>query len=172
MRVSLIRLCIRRLAVQLRFGVFSVIALFFVLLPAGCATGLQKPDISLVGVELVGLNLLEQRFILQLRIKNPNDRALSINALNFDIELNGQHFAKAVSESPVQVPKQGDAVLEIKAVSRLIAVLKQLRDAQKDGRSSVAYRLFGNVLLDGAGSLPFERAGEMPLPALEKLLSK
>ena len=101
---------------------------------AGCAPRLQKPEISLAGIDLVGLGLFEQRFVLKLRIRNPNDVDLPVNALNFDVEFNARHFARGVSDKPVIIPRQGETILEVKTVSRLGDVLKPLRDAQKSGR--------------------------------------
>ncbi|MBL8413857.1 MAG: LEA type 2 family protein [Propionivibrio sp.] len=148
--------------------------LFFVVvsLLAACAPRLQKPEISLAGIDLVGLGLVEQRFVLKLRIRNPNDVDLPVNALNFDVELNARHFARGVSDKPVIVPRQGETILEVKTVSRLGDVLKPLRDAQKNGRERIAYRVFGSVDLEGFGSFPFDRSGDVPMSALEKFAPK
>ena len=145
---------------------------FLVALLAACAPRLQKPEISLAGIDLVGLGLVEQRFVLKLRIRNPNDVDLPVNALNFDVELNGRHFARGVSDKPVIIPRQGETILEIKTVSRLGDVLKPLRDAQKNARERIGYRIFGSVELEGFGSIPFDRSGDVPLSALEKFAPK
>ena len=143
-----------------------------VALLVGCAGRLQKPEVSLAGVELVGLGLSEQRLLLKLRIGNPNDVDLPVNALSFDLELNGRSFAKGVSERPVIVLRQGEALLEVKTLSRLAEVLRELREARKTGSGTLRYRLFGRVELDGSGSVPFDRSGELPLSALEKFVPK
>jgi len=146
---------------------FVVVALL-----AACTPRLQKPEISLAGIDLVGLGLVEQRFVLKLRIRNPNDVDLPVNALNFDVELNARHFARGVSDKPVIIPRQGETILEIKTVSRLGDVLKPLRDAQKNARERIGYRIFGSVELEGFGSIPFDRSGDVPLSALEKFAPK
>lgn len=146
---------------------FVVVALL-----AACAPRLQKPEISLAGIDLVGLGLLEQRFVLRLRIRNPNDVDLPVNALNFDVELNARHFARGVSDKPVIIPRQGETILEVKTVSRLGDVIKPLRDAQKNGRERIGYRVFGSIELEGIGSFPFDRSGDVPLSALEKFSPK
>ncbi len=137
---------------------------------AGCASlsGLtQKPEVTLAGLDLLELGLFEQRFALRLRVQNPNDVELPIRGLTFDVELNGQPFAKGLSDQAVVVPRFGEAVLEVKATSNLGSVLRQLRELRKSGRERVDYRMFGRITLDGLGSLPFERKGEIDTPQFD-----
>ena len=151
-----------------------------VLLLSACAglAGLsQKPEISLAGLDLLELGLFEQRFAMRLRIQNPNEVDLPINGLSFDVELNGQHFAKGLSDKPVTIPRMGEAVLEVTATSNLGSVLKQLRELQKGGgeggqegrQNRVDYRMSGRLSLEGIGSIPFERKGDVQMPAFPLL---
>jgi len=145
-------------------------AYWLVILLAGCAglSGLsQKPEISLAGLELAEFKLFEQRFKMKLRIQNPNDADLRINGLTFDVDLGGQPFAKGLSERAVTVPRLGEAILDVQATSNLGSVLKQLRELKKRGRDRVDYRLSGRVDVDGYGSIPFDRRGDVQMPALD-----
>ena len=143
---------------------------FAAALLAGCAGPLQKPEISLAGVELIGIGLVEQRLLLKLRISNPNDVDLPVKALSFDLDLDGQPFAKGASEQPVVVARHAEAQLDVKVVSRLGDVLKQLRAARENGK--LGYRVHGRVELEGARSVAFDRSGEVPLAALERFVPK
>ena len=145
------------------------LAIFAALL-SGCAGRLQKPEVSLAGVELVGFGLVEQRLLLKLRISNPNDVDLPVKALSFDLDLDGQPFAKGASEQPVIVARQADALLEVKVVSRLGELLKQLRAARRNGK--LGYRVYGRVEVEGSGSVAFDRSGDVPLAALERFAPK
>ncbi len=124
----------------------------------------QDPDITLAGIELVELGLLEQRFIVKLRIHNPNDVALHINGMSFDVELNGTSFAKGLSDKVVTVPRMGETVIEVKATSTFGMVWKQLNQLQKSSHNKVDYRLFGRLFLQGLGSVPFEQKGDVSMP--------
>ena len=137
---------------------------------AGCAAPLQKPEVSLAGVELVGIGLVEQRLLLKLRISNPNDVDLPVKALSFDLDLDGQPFAKGASEQPVTIARQAEAQLDVKVVSRFGEVLKQLRAARQNGK--LGYRVHGRVELEGSGSVAFDRSGEVPLASLERFVPK
>lgn len=145
---------------------FCCLMLLWLAACAGMAGLSQKPEVSLAGLDLLEFGLIEQRFALKLRIRNPNDVALSITGVNFAIELDGQPFASGVSDKAVTVPRQGDAVLEVTATSNLSGVLKQLREFRKGGRA-LDYRLTGRIAVDGLGSLPFERKGELAMPRIE-----
>ncbi|SDH14316.1 LEA type 2 family protein [Nitrosomonas sp. Nm132] len=155
-----------------------ILKLFLVMaaLVAGCTqlAGIKhNPDITLAGIELVEFGLLEQRFILKMRIQNPNDIALHINGITFDVELNGVAFAKGLSDKVVIVPRLGETVMEVKATSTLGMIWKQLGELQKSSRDKVDYRLSGRLFLQGLGSVPFEQKGNVSMPNgaddLEKL---
>lgn len=146
-----------------------------VALLAGCAAPLQKPEVSLAGVELVGIGLVEQRLLLKLKISNPNDVDLPIKALSFDLDLDGQPFAKGATEQPVTIARHADAQLDVKVLSRLGDVLKQLNSARKNGK--LGYRVHGLVELGaersaGPTNVAFDRSGELSLSALERFVPK
>jgi LEA14-like dessication related protein len=141
-----------------------------VALLAGCAAPLQKPEVSVAGVELVGIGLVEQRLLLKLNVSNPNDVDLPIKSLRFDLDLDGQPFAKGVSEQPLTIARHAESQLDVKVVSRLGDVLKQLKAARKNGK--LGYRVYGQVELEGSGRVPFDRSGDVPLASLERFVPK
>ena len=136
----------------------------------GCAVPLQRPEVSLASVELVGLGMVEQRLLLKLRVANPNDVDLTIKALEFSLEVNGEPLASGASERPLRVARQTDAQLDVGAVTRLGDLLKSLRAARR--AAQLSYRVHGRVDLDGYGSLPFDRSGELPHAFLERISPK
>ena len=54
----------------------------------------EKPQVNLAGLEVLDLGLLEQKFVVSLRVTNPNDMALPIDGLKMKLDINGQPFAK------------------------------------------------------------------------------
>ncbi|MCM8596951.1 LEA type 2 family protein [Accumulibacter sp.] len=132
---------------------------------AGLGSLARKPEVSIAGLSLVQARLFEQRFALRLRISNPNDVDLPVNGLSFEVEINGQPFITGLSDKPVTVPRFGEAILEVMATSTAGSALKQLRELQKGGR--IDYRISGRLQLSGIGALPFERRGDLQLPATD-----
>ncbi|HET6488932.1 MAG TPA: LEA type 2 family protein [Syntrophales bacterium] len=131
----------------------------------GCAslmwTG-EKPSVEIVSIMPKEMRLLEQTFTMELRIQNPTDAVLDINGMAFELEINGQPFAKGVSNQSVKVERLSTKVVEVEAYTGLTSILRQLSEARKGGYSSgFRYRLKGSVY---AGSpsfrIPFDEMGE------------
>jgi LEA14-like dessication related protein len=142
-----------------------VLSLAFTGVLAGCAAPFgvsQPPELALSSIEGVDVGLLEQRYRLKLRVRNPNDTDLQVRGLSLAVELNGQPFARGVSDQTVTVPRMGEALLEVSATSSLGSVWRQLREVGKAGTQDLSYRLSGRLSLQGLGSLPFEEKGTLP----------
>ncbi|MCK7492684.1 MAG: LEA type 2 family protein [Comamonadaceae bacterium] len=77
------------------------------------------------------------------------------------MEVNGQTFAKGVSGQTVTVPRFGEAVLAVDAVSNLASVLRQISELSKGGREGIDYRIHGRLATGNFGSVPFESKGEL-----------
>mgnify|MGYP000010558415 CR=1 FL=1 len=105
----------------------------------GCA-GLQPyeetPRVSLVSIQPLDMQMLEQRFALQLRIMNPNDVEIPVEGLSYALEINQREFAYGVSQQAVSIPPYGEALLRVEVISNLLNVMRQLQqmdDAPEDG---------------------------------------
>jgi LEA14-like dessication related protein len=135
------------------------------LLLAGCASlgGYHEPPrVSLVSIEPLDMNLLEQRYALQLRILNPNDVGLPVNGLDYSIEINRREFAYGVSRQSVTIPAHGEALLDVEVVSNLLNLLRQVQDPGADGKQVIEYRVSGKLSLDHSPvRLPFDYSGEL-----------
>lgn len=135
------------------------------LLLAGCAglpLGLEKPGVSIAGIRLLDGNLFEQRFVLALRITNPNRVEIPIEGLNFDLDLNERPFAKGVSNRALVVPRLGEATMEVTVSTGLNAWLKQLGELGK-GRDKADYRIRGRLVTGNFGGFDFDRRGQVDL---------
>ena len=87
---------------------------------AGLRLGMQKPEVTVANIRLLDGNLFEQRFVLTLRITNPNRVEIPIEGLSFDLDLNEQPFAKGVSNRALVVPRLGEATTLSALASQLI----------------------------------------------------
>jgi LEA14-like dessication related protein len=125
----------------------------------------EAPKVSLAGIRVVEAGVLEQKLGLTLRIQNPNEKELPIQAFNFDLLLNGQQFASGVAASAVTVPAFGTNTVEVEAFSSLGSVLKQFAAYRAGGLKKLSYRLKGRAILTDANvRLPFDFDGEIGLP--------
>ena len=111
----------------------------------------ETPRVSLVSIQPIEMGLLEQRYGLQLRILNPNDKEIPVKGLSYSIEINGHEFAYGVSRQPVTIPPFSEALLDVEVVSNLLNILQQFQEMS--GENSLKYRL--------RGKLPFNVEGEL-----------
>lgn len=135
----------------------------------GCALmrlGLEAPEVRVAGIQPVDATLLEQRFLITLRVVNPNNVEIDVEGLTFAVELNGHAFARGVSNQAAVIPRLGEATLEVTATTGLMDVLNQLRQFQK-APESVPYRLKGRLVTGHFGSIDFDRRGEVSLARLQ-----
>ncbi|MFA5027363.1 MAG: LEA type 2 family protein [Candidatus Methylomirabilota bacterium] len=142
-------------------GLLAILALL-----AGCAAFLERPRVNIANVTLKEVRLFEQIYALELRVQNPNDSSLVIQAVTFDLEVNDRSFARGLSNQAVTIERFGTGLISLEAVSPLTSLLRQIAGAQKDGLSKVRYRLRGAIHLGDLGfKLPFDESGEIALPA-------
>lgn len=148
------------------FGI-AVVA-FAAVLGAGCAlipSHLERPHLTVVGVEVEHAQFLEQRFRVRIRVDNPNDRSLPVRAINFTIELAGERIGSGTSAAPFTVAANAatefDALVTTDLATTLLKVLPHL----KEGGAPVEYRLAGTVATDLPllASVPFDQRGSFAI---------
>lgn len=147
--------------------------MFFVGLLLASCTGIrgmvEKPGVEFAGLEVQGMGLSEQNFLVTLRLSNPNDFSITLDGVDFTLSLNGEHFASGTSREAVTLPRLGEADVRVRITTRLDALRKLIRAQYKSGAQQ-EYQLNGRFY--GAwvpAGVPFERKGV--LPSLKKGLS-
>jgi LEA14-like dessication related protein len=122
----------------------------------------ESPRVSLVSIKPLNIEMLEQRYAIQLRILNPNSVELPVAGLSYALEINRREFAYGVSQQAVTIPPYGEALLEVEMVSSLLNVMRQLQQLDPSSEGGIAYRLHGSIGLSGRGArLPFDYSGEL-----------
>jgi LEA14-like dessication related protein len=135
---------------------------------AGCAAfGLREPlRVSVAGMEPLPGEGMEARFILKLRVQNPNDSALDFDGVAVDLELAGKDFASGVSDQRGSVPRYGEALISVPVTVPATAIIHQLFGIATSGKppDKLDYRLRGRLGGIGLGGARFESEGELALP--------
>lgn len=128
----------------------------------GCSALTNRPEapiVSLADIKFSKMGLLEQRFIMTLRLKNPNDYSLPLRGLNYGLKINGHEFAEGVSASKVTIAPYGEETIDVDVVSSFLSIFKHLKGLS--GKKPLKYSLSGKVsLVNKAFKLPFSREGE------------
>jgi LEA14-like dessication related protein len=137
------------------------------LLLAGCAAfgpQMEAPSFTVSELRPKDGTLFEQRFLVKLRIQNPNAFDIPVEGIAYDLELNGRAFAKGVGKSDVVIPAYGQDVIETEAITTLMGFVRQLEQVRSDG-PKMTYRLTGKLKLrDRASPVSFEMKGDDFLP--------
>lgn len=145
----------------------SFLGILVILAMSGCAImpgQTTPPRVDLVGLQVISLDMFEQRYRVRLRIQNPNDINLPLNGLDFSIDLNGHRFANGVSGEEINIPRYGEAVLNVDVSSNVFRVFEQLRAIGSGKAERFSYRISGNIsVANRYFKLPFEGEGEVDL---------
>ena len=119
------------------------------------------PRVSVAEVGIKRLGLLEQRFDVGLRISNPNDFDLTIEALEFELEVNGRPFANGLSRTSTRVTASSSEILRVDAFMQSENLVRQFKTLAPDSlKVGVPYRIKGRIKMDKpSGWLPFDHNG-------------
>jgi LEA14-like dessication related protein len=125
----------------------------------------ERPKISIANIVPKDVAVFEQRFNVQLRIRNPNDQELGINGLRFDLELNDKEFGNGMSGQKVIIPRFGSEVVNVEVITSLNSFLRQFQDLNTSGVGKLRYQLKGTVFVESPSrfKLPFDEKGEVDL---------
>ncbi len=142
-------------------------------LASGCATlyGLNPPRVNVSSVTPVDFTLLEQKFLVKVRVQNPNDVDLEVTGMTFDLDLNGKSFATGVSGQAVTIPRFGSNLVEVEMISGLGGVVRQLAGLSGGAAPPrFTWRLQGKLHLSQPvpASLGFDETGDIEIPGLAK----
>jgi LEA14-like dessication related protein len=140
-------------------------ALSACLLAAGCAglSSVEPPEVRVTGVRSVaaGEADLEQRFAVELNVLNPNNREISVDGVDFELDLNGRRLARGVSSEGFTLPALGEARTTIVVATSITDVLRHLFELSREEPGQLDYRIRGKLhLADGfLRTIPFDRSG-------------
>ena len=137
------------------------------LLLSACASMMPRDDrvkVTIVDIRPLESTLMEQRFLVKLRLQNRASEPLSIKGMSFDLELNGKDFASGVSNQAVTAEGYGEALLEVKVSSTLFGVIRQIQTLQNREPQAFQYRISGSLSSPGSlFGLGFSEQGEIDL---------
>jgi LEA14-like dessication related protein len=105
---------------------------------------------------------MEQRFDVDLRVLNPNNKDISVDGLDFELDINGSRLARGVSSEAFTLPRLGETVTTVQVTTSTVDIIR--KTLSLSGTEPLQYRLKGRVHLGGlAGTLKFDESGEVAL---------
>lgn len=142
---------------------------------AGCANTLQSfvksPSVELQSIQVVGLGLDAQTFLLSFAMYNPNSFSLPVRSVTYGVKLDGQSFASGSTAAKFSAPAGGDSGFSISVDLDLLRSAPALLSILSQGaRSDIAYQLDGQLAVDipltpplnfsNSGAIRFGRPGQ------------
>jgi LEA14-like dessication related protein len=147
----------------------ALLAVAVLVFAAGCATmgkDLEKPDVSLVSIQMMSSDMFAQKFRVRVRVVNPNDLELPIRGLDYQIFLMGDSFAEGVSSDRFLVPALGEAEFDMIVTTNFVSSLGRLVSRVGGGKlENLDYEIVGKVLLEKGAvrKIPFNKVGKIDI---------
>ena len=145
-----------------------VLRLFAALLALGGCAGMFGSNplrVNVAGIEPLEGQGMEMRFILKLRVQNPNEAPVDFNGVSVELDLNGKPFASGVSDQSGTVPRFGETVIGVPLTVPAFTVVRQafaFADSAQSGQRP--YVLRGRLAGGVTGGTRFIDQGTLSLP--------
>ncbi|MEA3177470.1 MAG: hypothetical protein QOI59_993 [Gammaproteobacteria bacterium] len=105
---------------------------------------LERPTLSVVKVQLLKSDLWHQELRVRMRVQNPNDRALPVKGIVYQLDVEGQELAHGMSGDSFVVPALGEAEFDMSVSANMANMLIKLLNK---GGTEVEYRIYGKISL-------------------------
>jgi LEA14-like dessication related protein len=130
------------------------------------APHVERPILTVVGIELVGGDLLQQNFLVKFNVQNPNDRALPVTGLHAELNVLGERVASGIVDRAFVVPAQGSSQFDMTISANLALVLFKLKASTDKRSDDIDYELTGAASIDlpFLREVPFRQRGVFPNP--------
>ena len=135
--------------------------LLWVLLFSGCASlnePMDPPKVTLDSFSSLPSEGAGPRFLIKLRIQNPNEQALDIAGISYNISLVGREVMTGVSNDVPVIDGYGEAVVSLQTSLQLFQLLRLLASLGQTPTEELTYRF--DAKIDFKGLVPTQRVEE------------
>ncbi|MDH0334256.1 LEA type 2 family protein [Pseudomonas otitidis] len=133
----------------IRHPLHALLCTLFLLALSGCASLAPRDPvrIDLVGMEPVPGQGLEMRFVVKLRVQNPNDTPIRYNGIALDLDINDQPLASGVSDQAGEIPRFSETVVSVPVTISAFSALRQAWGAtsSRNTRAGIPYSVRGKL---------------------------
>lgn len=142
--------------------VCMITAAWLALLVSGCAslsTPMDPPNVSLDSFSSLPAEGGGPRFLIKLRVQNPNEQKLDIVGVSYGIELAGQEVLTGVSNDIPVIDGYSEGVVSLEASLKLLQMLRLLASLGQTEADELTYRFTAKI--DFKGLIPTQRVEEV-----------
>jgi LEA14-like dessication related protein len=141
-----------------------VLLLMSLLSACASAPRLVAPELEAAGLRLQSVGVLQQQFLLTLRVYNPNSVPLPIEAIDYLFELNGRKMAEGETTVSFSIPSHESRDFDLRLRTDLLSNLRAMSEWLSGKPQDLAYRLSGSVSVDVPFVRPFDFVQEGSIP--------
>jgi LEA14-like dessication related protein len=148
--------CVMRLGITLITLVFSGCA--------GLGWKIKSPQVNLVDLRIIQVRPLETTLEVDMRVINPNDRALTLRGVESNIQLNGKTIGTGLSNQTAVIPAFGTDIISLTLYASVINMAKSVLNLTH--HDPLTYRIKGSMRVSNGtvgAAVPFVSEGELSL---------
>jgi LEA14-like dessication related protein len=133
---------------------------------AACALLTRREPVSVDVVDVAPLpgQGMEGRFLVKLRVQNPNTDPIAFDGVAITLYVQGNRLASGVSDVRGTVPRFGETVLDVPVTVPVSAMIGQAVRLVSGDRSRLDYELQGRLAGPAFGGVSFNSTGTLTLP--------
>lgn len=146
------------IAILLRFGLVTGLALAFLTGCASLATELDPPKVNLVSFRSLPAEGGVPRFEITLRVINPNRQTLDIAGISYSVELLGRELITGVASDVAPIAGYEEGTVKLEAGLQLLELLQLMASLGTSGTEPLEYRFSAKI--DFNGFIPTQRIEE------------
>jgi LEA14-like dessication related protein len=136
-----------------------VLVLAFMLSACATLSPMDPPNVSVDSFSSLPSEGGGPRFLIKLRVQNPNEQQLDISGVSYGIELAGQEVITGVTSDVPVIPGYGEAVVSLEASLKLFQVLRLVASLGQTQADDLTYRFTAKI--DFKGLVPTQRVEEV-----------
>lgn len=139
----------------------------FALVLSGCSSFgnlVERPDVDLVAVDILGLTLTTAELAFDFQVRNPNRSALVLDEIRYHLRVDGRPLADESHGDRIEIPGLGRGNVRLPVTVRYTDLARALGELfEKDNAS---YDLQADFRFDlpivGGVTVPLREKGELP----------
>ena len=147
---------------RVRQTLFALTGLVLAVLITGCATTPPKPlppQVSLDGMRVSRLDPMATKFVIALRVRNPNPYDVVVSQLEASLVVNEERLLTGKLTAPATLPASGETRVEVEITTNFGGMANALERVTHEGK--FGYDVTGSATIQGT-PVTFSRKGELP----------
>ena len=128
-----------------------LLSLLFLGACATMSSNFDPPKVDLAGLEPLNSESMEPRFLIKLRVVNPNDSDLNIKGIYYEISVEGHDLFTGASDKATVIPGYGENIVTLEAATSLFGTIGLFTTLLTSGakKDAINYELYTKISVGG-----------------------